>query len=328
MQSPPPPSSSSSRKAKSAGRKPRFDSLEDPETLRLFVERLDAGIYITDADGRFLDANPAFLALFGLTSKEELANVRVSDLLVEPERRAELLAMLEERGSVRSHEMEFVRRDGSRLTLSDTTYLVRDPKTGAALYHGVVVDVTRSKELEAQLRSQVIRDPLTGCYNRRYLLELAERTREGAHAIGSWGCIFVDIDRFKFFNDQYGHQRGDEILQRMARFLMRHVRADEPVIRLGGDEFLIVLVGSDEVRTEEVARRLQHAAARSAAVAFSLGWAARRPAESLEETLARANRNLIAVRVLARGTGALPVEMERRQTPVSSPVMTEEDPKR
>lgn len=322
------PPSSSSRRAKSVEKRPRFDSLEDPETLRLFVERLDAGIYITDADGRFLDANPAFLSLFGLKSKAELADVRVADFLVEPERRAELLALLEERGSVRSHETDFVRRDGSRITLSDTTYLVRDPMTGASLYHGIVVDVTHAKELEAQLRSEVIRDPLTGCYNRRYLLELAERTREGAHAIGSWGCIFADIDRFKHFNDQYGHQRGDEILQRMARFLMRHVRADEPVIRLGGDEFLIVLVGSDETRTEEVARRLQHAAARSAAVPFSLGWAARRPAESLEETLARANRNLIAVRVLARGAGPfnLPAEMERRHTP-SSTSATEEDPK-
>jgi diguanylate cyclase (GGDEF)-like protein/PAS domain S-box-containing protein len=297
---------------------PRYDSLADPETLRLFVERLEAGIYITDDEGRFLDANPAFLALFGLTSKDELATARVGDFLVDPERRGELLAMLDDRGSVRAFETEFVRRDGSRLTLSDTTYLVRDPVTGRRIYHGIVVDVTRAKELEAQLRSQVTRDPLTGCYNRRYLLELAERTQQGSNALGSWGCIFVDIDRFKQFNDEFGHQRGDEILQRMARFIMRHVRADEPVIRLGGDEFLVVLLGSDESRTRDVALRLQHAAARSAPVPFSLGWAVRRPSESLEATLLRANRHLIEVRVLARGGAqpALPPEMERRKTPV------------
>lgn len=321
--------SSSSKSHLSATESPhaRFDSLADAETLRLFVERLDAGIYITDEDGRFLDANPAFLALFGLSSKDELAEARVSDFLVEPERRGDLLALLDDRGSARAVETEFVRRDGTRLTLSDTTYLVRDPVTGARLYHGIVVDVTHAKELEAQLRSQVARDPLTGCYNRRYLLELAERTRQGANALGSWGCIFVDIDRFKQFNDQFGHQRGDEILQRMARFLMRQVRADEPVVRIGGDEFLLVLVGSDEKRTEEVARRLQHAAARSAAVPFSLGWAARRPGESLEETLARADRNLIAVRVLTRGGESfrLPDEMERRgRVPAGT---TEHDPK-
>ncbi|MGQ0642722.1 MAG: GGDEF domain-containing protein [Gemmatimonadaceae bacterium] len=324
-----PSPSSNSRKSTKAQSQPRFDSLSDPETLRLFVERLDAGIYITDAEGRFLDANPAFLRLFALSSKEELATARVSDFLVDPGRRAELLALLDDVGSVRAFETEFARRDGIRLTLSDTTYLVRDPETGERLYHGIVVDVTHAKELETQLRSQVMRDPLTGCYNRRYLLELAERTQQGEAALGSWGCIFVDIDRFKSFNDQYGHQRGDEILQRMARFLMRHVRANEPVIRLGGDEFLVVLVGSDETRTEEVARRLKHAAARSAAVPFSLGWAARLPSESLEETLQRADRNLIEVRVLTRGGTApfsLPAEMERRKTPVAAPV-TEQDPK-
>lgn len=293
----------------------------------MFVERLDAGIYITNDEGRFLDANPAFLALFGLSSKDELADARVADFLVEPERRSELLVLLDDRGSARAVETDFVRRDGSRVTLSDTTYLVRDPATGERLYHGVVVDVTHAKELEAQLRSQVTRDALTGCYNRRYLLEVGERTRQGGEALGSWGCIFVDIDRFKQFNDQFGHQRGDEILQRMARFLTRHVRADEPVIRLGGDEFLLVLVGSDEIRTEEVARRLQHAAARSAPVPFSLGWAARRPGESLEETLTRADRNLIAVRVLARDGDAfrLPDEMERRRE--IAPAATEQDPK-
>lgn len=289
-----------------------YASLSDPETLRLFVERLDAGIYITDEEGNFLDANPALLALLGVPDIDALTRRRVSEFLAEPERRAELLALLEEQGSVRAFETEFVRRDGSRITLSDTTYRVQDPESGKTLYHGVVVDVTHAKELEAELRSQVLRDALTGCYNRRYLLGLSERTR--SDALGSWGCIFVDIDHFKQFNDTHGHQRGDEVLQRMARFLMRQVRADEPVIRLGGDEFLLVLVGADENRTEEAARRLQHAAARSAAVPFSLGWAARRPDESLEETLVRANQNLIAVRVLARGAPLqLPPEFERRR---------------
>lgn len=318
---------STSKSKRKAAASRRFDSLSDSETLALFVERLDAGIYITDAEGRFLDANPAFLKLFGLASKEELANSRVSDFLAEPERRGELLAMLEDQGSVRSYETEFVRRDGTRLVLSDTTYLVRDPATGATLYHGIVVDVTHAKRMEDELRSQVMRDALTGCYNRRYLLELEERTRNGA--LGSWGCVFVDIDRFKQFNDEFGHQRGDVVLQRMARFLMRHVRADEPVIRLGGDEFLVVLVGADPRRTEDVARRLQHAAARSAPVPFTLGWAARQGSESLEATLERADRHLISVRVLTRGGTppfALPAEMERRKTPVSQPA-TEEEPK-
>ncbi|MGQ0538362.1 MAG: GGDEF domain-containing protein, partial [Gemmatimonadaceae bacterium] len=287
------------RMAKSRRKKrAHYDSLNDPETLRLFAERVDAGMYITHPDGRILDANPAFLALFGFKSKAELADVAVGDLLAEPDRRADFLTMLDERGSVRDFELEIVRRDGERRILRDTTYVVVDPTSGDKLYHGVVVDVTHNKELEEELRTQVLRDALTGCYNRRYLLDIAARTSRDA--LGSWGCIFIDIDRFKQFNDAFGHQRGDEVLQGMARFLLRQVRANEPVIRLGGDEFLIVLIGADEQRTAEVARRLQHAAARSAGVAFSLGWATRTPGESLDDTLQRADKNLIAVRVLTR----------------------------
>jgi diguanylate cyclase (GGDEF)-like protein len=101
----------------------------------------------------------------------------------------------------------------------------------------------------------------------------------------------------------------------MARFLMREVRSDEPVIRLGGDEFLIVLTGENAGRTSIVAERLRHAAARSAPVAFSLGWARREGDESFEQTIERADHVLINVRVLSRSGdyATLPTEMERRK---------------
>jgi GGDEF domain-containing protein len=101
----------------------------------------------------------------------------------------------------------------------------------------------------------------------------------------------------------------------MARFLMREVRSDEPVIRLGGDEFLVVLTGDNSARTSLVAVRLRHAAARSAPVAFSLGWAKREGNESFEETIARADHVLINVRVLSRSGdyATLPTDLERRK---------------
>ena len=107
-------SSSKSRESATESPHPRFDSLADAETLRLFVERLDAGIYITDQEGRFLDANPAFLALFGLSSKDELADARVGDFLVEPERRSELLACWTSAAQRVRRQPELVRRDGVR----------------------------------------------------------------------------------------------------------------------------------------------------------------------------------------------------------------------
>lgn len=288
-------------------------SLDDPETLRLLIRRIGEGIYITDSEGRFLDANAAFLEIFGVSSLSDLQRFEVPQLLADPTRRKEEMAILAREGSVREFELEIVRPDGLRRTVLDTTYEVRDPESGEVHFHGVLIDITRRKELEDRLREQLIRDALTGCYNRRFLFDLETEFRAGGEE--RWGCIFIDIDHFKNYNDHHGHASGDQVLQRMARFLMREVRSDEPVIRLGGDEFLIVLAGQNATRTATVAERLQQAAERSAPVAFSLGWAMREGDESFEQTIARADHVLINVRVLSRSGdyATLPSSMERRK---------------
>jgi diguanylate cyclase (GGDEF)-like protein/PAS domain S-box-containing protein len=276
----------------------RFASLSDPETLRGFAENLREGLYIADADGHFLDGNPAVLAMLGMGSVEELRAYPVGELVVDIGRRREELALLEHDGAVREFEIDLRRPDGQLCRVLDTVYLRRDPASGARFYHGIMVDVTKRVELEHQLRELSVRDPLTGCYNRRFLVELERRLQESAE--GQWGCIFIDIDFFKQFNDRYGHQKGDEVLMKMSRFLIRQVRAEEAVVRLGGDEFLIVLAGADAARTENVARRLQLAALRTAPAAFSLGWAHRENDESFERTVNRADQQLLAVRVVER----------------------------
>jgi diguanylate cyclase (GGDEF)-like protein/PAS domain S-box-containing protein len=295
----------------------RFRSLDDPETLLLIVQNLEEGIYITNAEGDILDANPAFLRMFGVSAISELSRLRAGDLIADPNRRSLEMALLERDGAVRDFELAIVRPDGQRRTVLDTTYVCRDPDTGETYYHGILIDITRRKELEIQLREQSIRDALTGCYNRRYLLALGDSLTEDR--VSKWGCIYIDIDHFKAYNDLHGHKKGDKVLVQMSRFLMRQVRAEEPVIRLGGDEFLIVLTGENAARTEQIAIRLQRAAARGSPVAFSLGWAVRNSGERFERTVDRADQELISVRVVARAGEwpRLPEEMERRTTPAS-----------
>ena len=298
-----------------AGGQRRFRSLDDPDTLLLIVQNLEEGIYITNEGGVILDANPAFLRMFGVSSVSELANFRAGDLIADPNRRALEMALLERDGAVRDFELAIIRPDGQRRTVLDTTYVCRDPDTGETFYHGILIDITRRKELEIQLREQSIRDALTGCYNRRYLLALGDRLTEAK--VSRWGCIYIDIDHFKAYNDLHGHKKGDKVLVQMSRFLMRQVRAEEPVVRLGGDEFLIVLTGENSERTEQIAARLQRAAARGSPVAFSLGYAVRNPGERFERTVDRADQELISVRVVTRAGDwpRLPDEMERRNTP-------------
>ncbi len=285
-----------SRITQSAKRKKqkRFRSLSDPHTLSELALRLKEGIYITTLDGEIIDANPAFLEMFGVDSLEDLKGQRTSDF-VKPEVRAREMALLEREGSVRDIEFQLTRRDGETRTVVDSAFLSVDPKTGEKYCHGILVDITHRKELQTQLLELSIRDPLTGCYNRRYLNTVTRQCE--AQPEGEWGCIYLDIDHFKQYNDKNGHAEGDAVLVKMARFLMRHVRAEEAVVRVGGDEFLVVLCDSDLDQIDNVAARLRAAAPTSAPGPFSMGWAARKNGESFEETMVRADRRLLAVRV-------------------------------
>jgi diguanylate cyclase (GGDEF)-like protein/PAS domain S-box-containing protein len=271
-------------------------SLSDPATLANFAQNLQEGIYITNEGGEILDANPAFLEIFGMSSMDEMRRYRVNDFVDENIRKREM-QLMERSGSLRSRELEITRLNGDVRTVLDSWYAVKEPGSGETLYHGILVDITGRKDLEKRLREQSIRDPLTGCYNRRELTDLCSRPRSAEEL---WGCIFVDIDHFKQYNDTYGHAAGDTVLLKMSRFLMRYVRAEEPVIRMGGDEFLVVLWDATLETTERVARRLQEVGHATAPVSFTLGWAARNETEGFEETVNRADHALIDVRVEQR----------------------------
>jgi diguanylate cyclase (GGDEF)-like protein/PAS domain S-box-containing protein len=276
---------------------PRFRSLNDPDALRSFVQNLREAIYITNTRGDILDGNPAFYSLLGVRSLMDLQSYGANELVVDPARRLAQLERIEREGFVRDFELQLVRPDGALITVLDTVYAVKDPETGEMVYHGMLVDITQRKAMEEELRQQSMRDPLTGCFNRRYL---AEMDMELSPSDSPWGALYIDIDHFKTYNDTHGHQMGDNTLIRMSRFLMRQVRAEEPVIRVGGDEFVILLRGATEAQTIMVAQRMQSAALRTAPVPFSLGWASRQPEETLMNTVHRADQNLLAVRVIVR----------------------------
>jgi diguanylate cyclase (GGDEF)-like protein/PAS domain S-box-containing protein len=282
----------------------RHRSLRDAESLRALVENLREGIYIANERGEVLDANPAFFRMLGVGDLTELGQYGLTDLFADPARRLEELAILDREGAVREFEVEIVLPSGERRTVLDTTFAVRDPDTHEQLYHGIFVDITQRKEIEDQLRRESTRDPLTGCFNRRWLQHLEERFANDLEA--KWACVFVDIDHFKQYNDTYGHRMGDTTLVRMSRFLMRQVRAEESVIRVGGDEFVIILDQADEAAAELVMKRLEQAALRTAPVPFSFGWACRENGESLRQTMHRADKHLMAVRVIGRGPQASP----------------------
>jgi diguanylate cyclase (GGDEF)-like protein/PAS domain S-box-containing protein len=262
--------------------------LSERRLRKLFEQSL--GLICThDLDGVLLTANPAAAAALGYSTSEILAR-RLSDFMPSalwPEF-DQYLALVKKEGKA-SGVLRLVAKDGSPRTWQFHNTLDDEGEEPYVLGHAL--DITQREHYERQLRDWSVRDTLTGCYNRRYLAEVAAGLRDG----DPWGCIAVDLDRFKQVNDTYGHQRGDEVLVAMGKFLAGHVRPRDIVVRAGGDEFLVLLPMTDDQETAKIVDRLD-AHRGEAPIGFTLGHAVRHGSESLDSALAAADKHLYAIR--------------------------------
>jgi len=130
----------------------------------------------------------------------------------------------------------------------------------------LIEDIRKRARAEAQLRYQAHHDELTGLFNRKRGNELiAMLDSEGIRALDR-AVLFLDLNGFKRVNDNHGHSVGDEILAVVARRLKGVVGRNSVLIRWGGDEFVIVAVGPDAKRVEELLTRLEELFARPIAL--------------------------------------------------------------
>ncbi|MHA7599357.1 sensor domain-containing diguanylate cyclase [Alicycliphilus sp. T452] len=176
------------------------------------------------------------------------------------------------------------------------------------------------RSLQAQLREQALRDPLTGLFNRRQLdAALAPALRRCREQGTPLSVLLIDIDHFKRINDAHGHAAGDSVLQALARLLLRHARPQDLACRLGGEEFLLVLDGTPVAAAIERAQALRLAfealrvqsAGGELAATLSCGVAAfPQHADQPQALLACADQALYAAkeqgrnRVVAQGSAA------------------------
>lgn len=114
--------------------------------------------------------------------------------------------------------------------------------------------------LHDTLSFQALRDPLTGLFNRRYLLDTLDRELERAASRNqSLSVVFLDIDHFKRFNDTYGHAAGDAVIGRLGNVFREWARGEDIVARYGGEEFTIILPDTTAAAAHERIENLRRA---------------------------------------------------------------------
>jgi diguanylate cyclase (GGDEF)-like protein/PAS domain S-box-containing protein len=130
---------------------------------------------------------------------------------------------------------------------------VRDPHGDVVRSDGTVQDVTERYEAQAEVLRLAMTDHLTGLANRTEFHQMFDNHLERAARDGSrLALLLVDLDRFKPVNDDFGHQVGDAVLQRVAEVFRQHCRRSDVVARWGGDEFAVLMI--DPVDRESAGR--------------------------------------------------------------------------
>jgi len=161
----------------------------------------------------------------------------------------------------------------------------------------------QNESAKARMEELAIKDELTQLFNRRHAMELL-RHHKGLADRGAYqfGVCYVDLDHFKQINDQFGHHVGDIVLKRFAQAAMATVSGVDHVARLGGEEFVVILVKTDAEAARLASERVRQAVADidftdvapRLHVTASVGLTLYRPPEKPESLLSRADEALYA----------------------------------
>jgi len=211
-------------------------------------------IVITNKNGdRFLDINIRCTEVYGYSREEFLE--------MDPQ-------MLIEGDATASAELQnaFVSDwEGMHIT-KDKIVIYVETRTAEIEYTGqkanltIIRDISERKKFEEELRKLSVTDELTQLFNRYYFMQMLQNEIERAKRYNQpLSMMMIDVDKFKFFNDKYGHQAGDKLLSNLGNILYASLRSTDVPCRYGGDEFSIILPHTTENDAEIIAQRILNA---------------------------------------------------------------------
>lgn len=230
--------------------------LEEERQLRHRVEQLEtrfrgifedssAGIFLVRDGSQLITANAAFFRLTGLSepgldeSHTDLINAVFLDAIAA----ASLIQLARVTGRPHSTDLRLLQRgEAGRERWVHCIFSPAGNTEQSATVEGVMYDVTERKYAEQRSRELAETDVLTGLSNRQSVEgALSDLIRQRGPGENRFAVLLIDLDRFKFINDTYGHDAGDKVLIAIAQRLRKLVRDSDVVARIGGDEFLLLL---------------------------------------------------------------------------------------
>lgn len=296
------------------------------QQFRLAMAHAPIGMALVGLDGTFLEVNDQLGRVVGRTP-EDLRALTFHDITHPDDLDADLAyvqQLLD--GEIERYTMEkrYLRADGAVIWVLLSGSLVRDEDGAPDHFIAQIQDITEGVQqrealqaANAALEQLANEDPLTGLPSRRAVLERlqTELVRDDRQGRGV-AILLADVDRFKQVNDRHGHAEGDRVLRDVARAASAAIRQIDTVGRYGGEELLMVLPETGEDAAVVVADRVRtrtraEVASPDGPVTISIGVATRRPGDSMEQLLARADRALYR----AKGAGRDNVQVQEPPGP-------------
>ncbi|SMB97003.1 GGDEF domain-containing protein [Deinococcus hopiensis] len=165
--------------------------------------------------------------------------------------------------------------------------------------------ITSERTEGLQYRTLALTDSLTGLFNRRAMYDRLQQVLEERKDGRPFAVVLLDLDHFKAINDRYGHDAGDQVLQRMAAVLKAGIREGDWVARWGGEEFLVLLRGVNAVQAEQITARFRQSVRETRLDGLpmftaSFGVTAGQPGDDVRSLLQRADALLYRAKSLGR----------------------------